>query len=132
MNEGRTSLSVAYFDIEYKDRAFQVVAPNPGGPGLIEYVTNIGDSDQNGLELELTTQATDNLVLSFAAGFVNSDFADGTILADGTDLSGVTPPATIDKSFLFAADYSNTLSNGTEMTLGAPKVISVPLDKVFE
>jgi outer membrane receptor protein involved in Fe transport len=119
MNEGRTSLSVAYFDIEYKDRAFQVVAPNPGGPGLIEYVTNIGDSDQNGLELELTTQATDNLVLSFAAGFVNSDFADGTILADGTDLSGVTPPATIDKSFLFAADYSNTLSNGTEMTLGA-------------
>ncbi|MDC0546097.1 TonB-dependent receptor [Gammaproteobacteria bacterium] len=119
MNEGRTSVSLAYFDIEYKDRAFQVVAPNPGGPGLIEYVTNIGDSDQNGLELEVTTQATDNLVLSFAAGFVNSDFADGTILADGTDLSGVTPPATIDKSFLVAADYSSTLSNGTEMTLGA-------------
>ena len=118
IRDGKTSISVAYFDIDYTDRAFQVVAPNPGGPGLIEYVTNIGDSEQNGLELEITTRATDNLMLSMAAGWVNSEFSDGTILADGTDLSGNTPSGTIDNSFLIAADYANTLSNGTDFTFG--------------
>ena len=118
IRDGRTSISIAYFDIDYKDRAFQVVAPNPGGPGLIEYVTNIGDSEQNGLEFEMTTKATDNLTLSIAAGWVDSEFSDGTVLADGTDLSGQTPSGTIDNSFLIAADYANTLSNGTDFTLG--------------
>ena len=118
IRDGRTSISIAYFDIDYKDRAFQVVAPNPGGPGLIEYVTNIGDSEQNGLEFEMTTKATDNLTLSIAAGWVDSEFSDGTVLADGTDLSGQTPSGTIDNSFLIAADYANTLSNGTDFTFG--------------
>ena len=118
IRDGRTSISIAYFDIDYKDRAFQVVAPNPGGPGLIEYVTNIGDSEQNGLEFEMTTKATDNLTLSIAAGWVDSEFSGGTVLADGTDLSGQTPSGTIDNSFLIAADYANTLSNGTDFTFG--------------
>ena len=118
LNDGRTSVAIAYFDIDYKDRAFQVVAPNPGGPGLIEYVTNIGDSEQNGLELEVAMKATDNLTLSMAAGWVNSDFSEGTILADGTDLSGLTPSGTIDNSFLIGADYATTIYDGTDFTLG--------------
>ena len=119
IRDGRTSISVAYFDIDYQDRAFQVVAPNPGGPGLIEYVTNIGDSEQNGLEFEITTKATDNLTLSIAAGWVDSEFSEGTVLADGTDLSGLTPSGTIDNGFLIGADYATTLSNGTDFSLSA-------------
>tara|TARA_Y100001970_G_scaffold6943_2_gene7970 strand:+ start:25784 stop:27952 length:2169 start_codon:yes stop_codon:yes gene_type:complete len=117
-NDGKSSMSLAYFNIDYKDRAFQVVAPNPGGPGLIEYVTNIGDSEQDGVEIEVTTKASEYLTLSLAAGWVDSEFSDGTILADGTNLSGQTPSGTIDNSFLVAADYARTLSNGADFTFG--------------
>ena len=33
--DGRGTASVAIFQIDYTDRAFQVLAPNPAGPGLM-------------------------------------------------------------------------------------------------
>ena len=113
---GRGTASVAAFVIDYKDRAFQVLAPNPAGPGLIEYVANIGDTEQSGLEFELAVQLTDFLQLSLAGGWLSAEWVTPTVLADGTVLSGKTPSNVIDNSFLMALNYARPLSNGADMT----------------
>ena len=113
---GKGTASVAAFVIDYKDRAFQVLAPNPAGPGLIEYVANIGDTEQSGLEFELAVQLTDFLQLSLAGGWLSAEWVTPTVLADGTVLSGKTPSNVIDNSFLLAANYARPLSNGADLT----------------
>jgi outer membrane receptor protein involved in Fe transport len=117
--DGRGTASVAAFVIDYRDRAFQVLAPNPAGPGLIEYVANIGDTEQKGLEAELTVRVTEFLQLSLAGALMDAKWASPTVLADGTALSGKTPSNVIDNSFLLAANYARPLPmfNGVDMTL---------------
>lgn len=114
--DGRGTASFAYFDIDYKDRAFQVVAPNPGGPGLIEYVYNVGDTEQDGVEVEFALKASENLTLTLASAWLNAEFVDGTILPDGTDLSGQTPSNSISQSTMITSSYARTLSSGTDFT----------------
>ncbi len=53
-----------------------MLAPNPAGPGLIEYVANIGDTEQSGLEFELAVQATDFLQFSLAGGWLSAEWED--------------------------------------------------------
>ena len=113
---GRGTAAVAVFQIDYSDRAFQVLAPNPAGPGLIEYVTNIGDTDQSGLEFELAVQVTDFLQFSLAGGWLSAEWETPTVMADGTVLSGKTPSNVIDNSMLLAANYARPLSNGADLT----------------
>ena len=116
--DGRGTASVAAFVIDYKDRTFQTLAPNPAAPGLIEYAANIGDTEQKGLEAELAVQVTDFLQLSVAAALMDAEWASPTVLADGTVLSGKTPSNVIDNSFLLAANYARPLPilNGADMT----------------
>ncbi len=114
--EGRGTASIAVFQIDYSDRAFQVLAPNPAGPGLIEYVANIGDTEQSGVEFEFAVQVTDNLQVSLAGGWLDAEWEDPTVLADGTVLSGKTPSNVIDNSMLLAANYARPLSNGADLT----------------
>lgn len=116
--DGRGTASAAAFVIDYKDRAFQTLAPNPAGPGLIEYVANIGDTEQKGLEAELTFRVTKFLQLSVAAAWIDAKWASPTVLADDTVLSGKTPSNVTDNSFLLAANYARPLPilNGADMT----------------
>ena len=110
--DGRATLSVAAFFIDYEDRAYQVLTPNPNGPGLIEGITNVGDTDQQGLEIEGTFLVNEHLTISAAAGFIDAEWDSGTVMADGTDLSGQTPSNVIDDSFSITADYNRPLANG--------------------
>jgi iron complex outermembrane receptor protein len=114
--DGRGTASFAYFDIDYKDRAFQVVAPNPGGPGLIEYVYNVGDTEQDGVEVEFALKASENLTLTLASAWLNAKFVEGTVLPDGTDLSGQTPSNSISQSTMITSSYARTLNSGTDFT----------------
>ena len=114
--DGRATASVAYFMIDYKDRAFQVLAPNPAGPGLIEYVANIGDTEQSGIEFEFAVKVNENLQLSLAGGILDAEWDSPTVLADGTDLSGKTPSNVIDNSYSIAANYSRPLNGGSDLT----------------
>jgi outer membrane receptor protein involved in Fe transport len=86
---------------------------------LIEYVANIGDTEQKGLEAELTVRVTEFLQLSLAGALMDAKWASPTVLADGTALSGKTPSNVIDNSFLLAANYARPLPmfNGVDMTL---------------
>lgn len=85
--------------------------PNPGGDGLIEGITNVGDSTQRGLELSASMRPADYLTLSGAFGLVEAEWDDGTVLIDGLDLSGQTPPNVIGTSANFNANLALPLSD---------------------
>ncbi len=54
----------------------------------------------------------EHLTISAAAGFIDAEWDSGTVMADGTDLSGQTPSNVIDESFSITADYNRPLTNG--------------------
>ncbi len=113
--DGKASLSAAYFMIDYKDRAYQILTANPNGPGLIEGITNVGDTEQSGFEFDLSVKATDNLTLSLAAGWLDAEWDDGTVMPDGTDLSGLVPSNVIDNGYTLAASYYLPAPSGADV-----------------
>lgn len=108
---GMGSVTAAAFYTTYKNRQFEFIVPNPGGDGLIEGITNVGDSTQRGLELSASMTPADYLTLSGAFGLVEAEWDDGTVLIDGLDLSGQTPPNVIGTSANFNANLALPLSD---------------------
>jgi len=91
---------------------------------LVEGIVNLGDSEQYGLEAELTFQATKNLNLSASVGIIEAEWKDGTLVdlgAGNVDLGGTTVPYTNDVSWVLAARYDQPLSwwNGVSLITGA-------------
>ena len=109
--DGRATAGVAAFFIDYEDRAYQILTPNPNGPGLIEGITNVGDTDQKGLELEFAFLINEYLTVTAAAGFIDAEWDAGTVMPDGTDLSGRTPSNVIDDGFSITADLNRPISD---------------------
>ena len=109
--DGRATAGVAAFFIDYEDRAYQILTPNPNGPGLIEGITNVGDTDQKGLELEFAFLINEYLTITAAAGFIDAEWDAGTVMPDGTDLSGRTPSNVIDDGFSITADLNRPISD---------------------
>ena len=70
-------------------------------------MTNVGDSEQTGLELEIAVQATENLLLSGAIGFLDAEWDDGTVIG-GVDMGGTTPSGAVDDGMALAANYATT------------------------
>jgi iron complex outermembrane receptor protein len=103
--DGRASADVAIFYSNYEDRQFEFILPNPGGEGLIEGITNVGDSTQMGIEASGSFQVTEYLTLVGAVGFIDAEFDSGTVLIDGTDISGNEPPNIITPSAALSANY---------------------------
>ena len=120
-NDGRGTASVAAFFIDYKNRAYQVLTPNPNGPGLIEGITNVGNTEQNGIEFELAYQLNDNHSISLSGGMIDAEWDNGTI-ANDVDLGGLTPANVIKNSFSFNYSYDKLLAN--DMNLVADMQLS--------
>ena len=110
--DGRGTAAIAAFWIDYDDRIFTGVVTEPDG-SIYEQMTNVGDSEQTGLELELAVQATDNLLLSGAIGFLEAEWDDGTIIG-GVDMSGTTPSGAVDDGMALAANYARPMGNGVD------------------
>ena len=91
-----------------KNRAYQVLTPNPNGPGLIEGITNVGNTEQNGIEFELAYQLNDNHSISLSGGMIDAEWDNGTI-ANDVDLGGLTPANVIKNSFSFNYAMTNFL-----------------------
>lgn len=108
--DGRLLLSVAAFAVDYRDRQFELQTTDPVTGNIVEGILNAGDSSQYGAEIDLTYQATDNLTISLGAGMVDAEWDNGTVLDDGTDLSGLTPPFMTENSMTLAADYERPLA----------------------
>lgn len=110
--DGRATLTAAAFLIDYDRRQFELQAADPVTGDFVEGIVNAGDSTQYGVEVDLAWQATGNLRLSLGGGYVDAEWDSGTILADGTDLSGLTPPYVKDFTAILAADYDRDLASG--------------------
>ena len=87
--DGKTSYSLAAFSIAYDSRQVEYHV-DQGEEGIVEGIINMGDSEQSGLEVDLTHRVNDFLSISFSAGTVDAEWKNGS--AAGVDLSGSTPP----------------------------------------
>ena len=105
--DGRVQATAALFFIDYDNRQFEFIVPNPSGDGtLIDGIENIGDSEQTGIELGLTWQASDYLQIAAAYGYIDAEWDSNTILPDGSaNLGGQTPPQIIEHSTTVTANF---------------------------
>ena len=105
--DGRVQATAALFFIDYDDRQFEFIVPNPSGDGtLIDGIENIGDSEQTGIELGLTWRASDYLQIAAAYGYIDAEWDSNTILPDGSaNLGGQTPPQIIEHSTTVTANF---------------------------
>lgn len=113
--DGQGAATAAMFYTTYKDRQYEFIVPNPSGDGLIDGVTNVGDSAQMGLELSLSLKATDNLTVNGSFGYIDAEWDNNTVLLDGVDLSGLEPPNIVSPSISVGANYDKPLSNGVNL-----------------
>ncbi len=104
-------LTLAAFFIDYNDRQFELQLPDGMG-GVVEFITNVGDSEQWGLEGDLLWSIHENWTLSAGFGYVDVEWDSGTVApVSGADLSGMEPPNTADVSATAALDFSREINN---------------------
>ena len=112
--DDRLILTLAGFYIDYKDRQFELQRVNPATNTVIENITNVGDSEAWGLEGDVILSMHENWTLSAGFGYVDAEWDDGTLFSPGdgniVDLSGRTPPNTVDWSATAALDYDQQLN----------------------
>ncbi len=114
-------LNVTVFDLDHKDRQYVSVLPTEDATVLAQVLGNVGKSSATGLEAEITYQATDNLTLSAALGYIDAEFdevleatEDGFInIADTFEVSN-TPDTTLNLGFTYyiPASYGEFSING--------------------
>ncbi len=115
--DGRATASVAGFFIEYEARQIEYhIVQEDGDP--IEAITNFGDSEQYGIEADLSVRVTDELSLTLVAGVIEAEWVDAAFdPGDGSgiqDLTGNTPPVTPDFSWGATLDYRRPINNRVE------------------
>jgi outer membrane receptor protein involved in Fe transport len=108
---GRVIFTAAAFRIDYEARQFEQQLADPVTGDIVEGIINVGDSTQHGMEFDVSWQATDTLTMSFSGGYVDGEWDGGTVLGDGSDVSGLTPPFMIEDSFTLALDYDRPIRN---------------------
>ena len=115
--DGRVNLTAALFYIDYDSRQYEFIAPNPSGDGtLIDGVTNVGDTTQHGLEISAVWQASEYLRLAGSYGYIDAEWDNGTVLADGSaDLSGQLPPNIVQNSATFNANFQMPVFAGFDL-----------------
>ena len=103
-------LTLAAFIIDYNQRQFELQTTDPSGV-VVEGIINVGDSKNIGLEGDLVANINEAWTLSVGFGYVNAEWDSGTVSAiSGADLSGMTPPNTVDFSATAALDYARELN----------------------
>ncbi|TRY31082.1 TonB-dependent receptor [Aliiglaciecola sp. M165] len=111
----RLRTNVTLFSLDHKDRQYISVLPGESTTDLNQFLGNVGESNAQGLEAEITYAASDNLTFDLALGFIDAEFeevfeqtVDGPInIADRFSVSN-TPETTAN----FAVNYIMQTGNG--------------------
>ncbi|MYE83368.1 MAG: TonB-dependent receptor [Gammaproteobacteria bacterium] len=115
--DGRATASLAAFFIDYEARQIEYHLVQADGTA-IEAITNFGDSEQYGIEADLSVKVTDELTVSLVAGTIEAEWIDAQFdPGDGSgiqDLSGNSPPVTPDFSWGATVDYRRPINNRVE------------------
>ena len=73
--DGRATASLAAFFIDYEARQIEYhLVQEDGDP--MEAITNFGDSEQYGIEADLSVRVTDELSLTLVAGMIEAEWID--------------------------------------------------------
>ena len=114
----RLTLSAAAFYIDYQDRQVEFQAQSGGQ--VIEGIINLGDSEQYGVEADMTLQVSDVLSLQAGIGLIDAEWKDGALVDFGeavADIGGTEVPNTNDANWLIAANYNAPLSSTSGLRL---------------
>ena len=96
-------MNLTYFDMAYTDRQGPIQIPDPSLPtGFRIQLVNTGDVDLSGYELEGQIAATDNFMIDFSAGLVDSTLYD---------------PCANNGDFLFPGPVEDSYSLGGRWTM---------------
>ncbi|TDJ67877.1 MAG: TonB-dependent receptor [Proteobacteria bacterium] len=105
----RLIFTAAGFLIDYRDRQFELQAAAPDGT-VIEGIVNVGDSENWGAEADVLFSIDEHWTLSAGFGYIDAEWDGGTVSPiTGLDISGQTPPNTVDWSATGALDYTAEL-----------------------
>ena len=116
--DGRISGALSAFFIDYEGRQIEYhIVQEDGDP--VEGITNFGDSEQYGFELDVSLQATDALRLSFVAGMIEAEWIQAAFdPGDGSgvqDLTGKVPPVVPNFSWGGSADYRRPINDRVQL-----------------
>ena len=84
--DGRMTLNVAAYRTEVTDQQFTTVIETPTG-GSVSLIDNVGETEINGLEVEVEALLTDSLTLNAGYAWTNAEIAKWTNV-DQADLNG--------------------------------------------
>jgi len=108
--DGRLRLNFTYYDMTYGDRQAPIQQPDPNSPtGFRIALTNAGDVEIDGIELDGQLAVTDALALDFAAGIVDSRVLDPC--ANNGDFLF---PGPVEESYTLGLRWAKSLRNGAD------------------
>mgnify|MGYP001183166307 FL=1 len=137
--DGNLRVNIAAFNVTYEDllRTQVVTVQTPQGDTFQETkVVNNGESEANGVELEVTWLPSDNFRIDFNLGTLDHEFNEYKLVGAGAqavygtmgvgaayaaanpilDLSGLEPTRSPDLNLGLSATYDHDLANGANMT----------------
>jgi iron complex outermembrane receptor protein len=109
--DGRLRVNLTYFDMAYTDRQGTILVP--GGFGVRGQLVNTGDLDLSGYELEGQIAATNNLMIDFSAGRLDSTVKDPC--ANNGDFMF---PGPAEDSYSLGGRLRLPLRSGADLTFG--------------
>ncbi len=92
--------NITLFSLDHKDRQYIGVVPGDDGTELNQFLDNVAETSANGIEVEITYAATDNLTFDFALGYIDSKIEENNAVPPLLGLSN-TP----DYTFNLATNY---------------------------
>lgn len=107
--DNRAQLNIAAFDTTYEDLQFYVNAVGAGGASA---TTNAGEATVQGVEVEITLAATEDL--TFDLSWSNQDGDSKDIPAEAEIPEGTPPQGTVPNTYLASINYRNELDNGNQ------------------
>tara|TARA_Y100001956_G_scaffold69113_1_gene72193 strand:- start:1670 stop:3937 length:2268 start_codon:yes stop_codon:yes gene_type:complete len=97
LQDGRTRLNGAMFRYNYENQQFLIFDAG------LQFLLNAGESEIQGLELQLTTQATEKMTINAGIGLLDAEYVNMSYA--GADLSGNTLPSSPETNVNIMVDY---------------------------
>ncbi|HEX6995218.1 MAG TPA: TonB-dependent receptor [Gammaproteobacteria bacterium] len=109
--DGRLRLNFTYYDMTYGDRQAPIQVSDPNSPtGFRIALTNAGDVELDGIELDGQLAVTSAFAIDFAAGIVDSHLLD--VCANNGDFLF---PGPVEESYTIGARWAKALRNGADL-----------------
>lgn len=114
--DNKATIAAALYDIDIDDMQLFTLVTDPVTGLPASAISSAGESSSQGGELEMTILPTENLRISLALAYTDTEFND-FVDVDGVDRSGQEFPYVPELTGALNVDYETTISNGWKMRL---------------